>query len=133
MRLVLTLIMSISDPAVMAQGTNQVIQRLEKVATLIRDNRIVEAERQLAAISRTAPNSPDVLNLLGTIRAKQNRLNEAESLFLQTLKIEERFTPARMNLSYLYVLKRAPDKAIFQLREVLRVQPDNVEATQRLP
>lgn len=133
MRLVLALILSICAPAVLAQGPDQVIQRLEKVAALIRDNRIVEAERQLAAISRTAPNSPDVLNLLGTIRAKQNRLNEAESLFLQTLKIEDKFTPARMNLSYLYVLKRAPDKAIFQLREVLRIQPDNVEATQKLP
>lgn len=133
MRLLLILILSIFAPAVLAQGTDQVVQRLEQVAALIRDNRIVEAERQLAAISRTAPNSPDVLNLLGTIRAKQNRLNEAESLFLQTLKIEDKFTPARMNLSYLYVLKRAPDKAIFQLREVLRVQPNNVEATQKLP
>jgi hypothetical protein len=47
------------------------IQRLEQIAVLIRDNLIVEAERQLAAISRTAPNSPDVLNLLGTIRANK--------------------------------------------------------------
>jgi Flp pilus assembly protein TadD len=106
---------------------------LEHVAALIRDNRMPEAERQLAAISRTAPNSPDVLNLMGTIRAKQNRLNEAEALFLQVLRIEERFTPARMNLSYLYVVKRAPDKAIFQLREVLRLEPNNSEAVQKLP
>lgn len=133
MRLLLALILSICVPAVLAQNADQLIKRLEEVAVLIRDNRIVEAERQLIAISRTTPNSPDVLNLLGTIRAKQNRLNEAESLFLQTLRIEENFTPARMNLSYLYVLKRAPDKAIFQLKEVLRVQPGNVEATEKLP
>jgi len=132
MRLLLTLILSICVPGVLGQDT-KLVQRFERVAALIHDNRIVEAERQLAAISRTAPNSPDVLNLLGTIRAKQNRLNEAESLFLQTLRIEEKFIPARMNLSYLYVLKRAPDKAIFQLREILRIQPDNAEATQKLP
>ena len=108
-------------------------KRLEHVAALIRDNRMAEAERQLAAISRTAPNSPDVLNLMGTIRAKQNRLNEAEALFLQVLQIEERFTPARMNLSYLYMVRRAPDKAIFQLREVLRLEPNNAEAVQKLP
>ena len=106
---------------------------LEHVAALIRDNRVAEAERQLAAISRTAPNSPDVLNLMGTIRAKQNRLNEAEALFLRVLQIEERFTPARMNLSYLYMVKRAPDKAVFQLREVLRLDPNNVDAVQKLP
>ena len=115
-----------------AQDTT-LLRSLERVAGLIRDNRMVEAERQLAAISRTAPNSPDVLNLLGTIRAKQNRLNEAEALFLQVLRIEERFTPARMNLSYLYVVKRAPDKAIFQLTEVLRLDPNNAEATHKLP
>ena len=109
------------------------LQNLERVAALIRDNRMAEAERQLASISRTAPNSPDVLNLLGTIRAKQNRLNEAESLFLQVLKIEENFTPARMNLSYLYVLKRAPDRAIFELKEVLRLDPNNAQALQKLP
>ena len=106
---------------------------LERVAALIRDNRMAEAEKQLAAISRTAPKSPDVLNLMGTIRAKQNRLNEAEALFLQVLQIEERFTPARMNLSYLYMVKRAPDKALFQLREVLRLEPNNAEAVQKLP
>src|SRR6185503_4693981 len=133
MRLLLALILSFCVPAVVAQETDQLLKRLDQVAVLIRDNRIVEAERQLESISRTTPNSPDVLNLLGTIRAKQNRLNEAETLFLQTLRIEEHFTPARMNLSYLYVLKRAPDKAIFQLREVLRVQPGNVEATEKLP
>jgi len=133
MRLLVALILSICVPPVLAQNTDPVIKRFEHVAALIRDNRIVEAERQLAAISRTTPNSPDALNLLGTIRAKQNRLNEAESLFLQTLRIEEKFTPARMNLSYLYVLKRAPDKAIFQLKEILRVEPGNAEATQKLP
>jgi hypothetical protein len=71
MRLLLTLILAICAPAVLAQDTNRLIQRLEQIAVLIRDNRIVEAERQLAAISRTAPNSPDVLNLLGTIRANK--------------------------------------------------------------
>ena len=115
-----------------AQDTD-LIRRLEQVAVLIRDNRMVEAERQLASISRIAPNSPDVLNLMGTIRARQNRLNEAEALFLQVLRIEERFTPARLNLSYLYVVKRVPDKAIFQLQEVLRLDPNNAEATQKLP
>jgi hypothetical protein len=71
MRLLLTLILAICAPAVLAQDTNRLIQRLEQIAVLIRDNLIVEAERQLAAISRTAPNSPDVLNLLGTIRANK--------------------------------------------------------------
>lgn len=109
------------------------VESLERVAALIRDNKIAEAERQLAPIMRTSPNAPAVLNLMGTIRAKQNRLNEAEALFLQALRNNETFTGARMNLTYLYILKRAPDKAIAQLREVLRHEPNNAEATERLP
>ena len=132
MRLFLALIMAICVPAVVAQDTDPVVKRLEQIAALIRANRVVEAERQLVSLSRTTPNSPDVLNLMGTIRAKQNRLNEAEALFLLVLQIEEQFTPARMNLSYLYVVKRAPDKAIFQLKEVLRFEPTNAEASQKL-
>jgi tetratricopeptide (TPR) repeat protein len=74
-----------------------------------------------------------VLNLLGTIRAKQNRLNDAEALFLQALRGNEKFTGARLNLAYLYLLRRAPDKAIFQLKEILRFEPGNTEAAQKLP
>src|SRR6185503_6592137 len=99
MRLLLALILSFCVPAVVAQETDQLLKRLDQVAVLIRDNRIVEAERQLAAISRTTPNTPDVLTLLDTSRAKQNRLNEAETLFLKTRRIEENSTPARMTLS----------------------------------
>ena len=132
MRLLLALILSICVPGVLAQETDPVVQRLEQVAALIRANRIVEAERQLVSISRTMPNSPAVPNLMGTIRAKQNRLNEAESLFLQALRHDEKFTGARMNLAYLYLLRRAPDKASFQLKEILRFEPNNVEASQKL-
>jgi predicted Zn-dependent protease len=132
MPILMALILLLCVPAVLAQDTDPVVQRLEEVAALIRSNRIAEAERQLASVSRTAPNSPGALNLLGTIRAKQNRLNEAETLFLQAVRNDETFTGARMNLAYLYILKRAPDKASVQLKEVLRYEPGNVEASQKL-
>ena len=116
----------------LAQGAD-VVPSLERAAALIRENRIVEAERLLIPIQRATPNEPLVLNLLGTIRAKQNRLNEAEALFLQAVRSDEKFTGARLNLTYLYVLRRSPDKAIVQLREILRYEPGNVEALQKLP
>lgn len=108
-------------------------ENLERVAALIRDNKIVEAEGQLASIIRATPNSAAALNLMGTIRGKQNRLNEAESLFLQALRHDETFTGARWNLTYLYLIKRSPDKAISQLKEILRIEPGNADATQKLP
>lgn len=112
---------------VRAQSTDAV-QALEQVAALIRDDRLVEAERELTRLLRVAPDLPVALNLMGSVRAKQGRLAEAETLFLSAVKNDKNFTGARMNLVYLYLLKRAPDKAIPQLNEVLALEPENREA-----
>lgn len=104
------------------------VQVFEQVATLIRDNRFAEAEKELTAILRVTPELPVALNFLGTIRGKQGRLNEAELLFLRAIQNDKSFTGARMNLVYLYLLKRAPEKAISQLNEVLILEPENAEA-----
>jgi tetratricopeptide (TPR) repeat protein len=117
----------------LASQDADLVQRFEQVVTLIRENKLIEAEKQLATISRTVPAAPITLNLLGTIRAKQNRLNEAETLFLQAVQKDEKFTGARLNLVYLYVLKRNPELAITQLREILRLEPGNAEAARKLP
>ena len=105
----------------------QDVARLERVAALIRENKTPEAERQLAILLRSKPNEPVALNLLGTIRAKQNRLYEAETLFIRSTVNNPRYTAARMNLAYLYLQKRDPAKAVVQLKEVLISEPANTE------
>jgi len=104
------------------------VKVFEQIASQVRDNRLAEAEKDLTSILRVQPDLPVALNFLGTIRAKQNRLLEAENLFLRAVKKNDKFTGARMNLAYLYLLKRTPDKAIVQLNEVLVLEPDNAEA-----
>ena len=106
----------------------QDVARLERVATLIRENKTTEAERQLALLLKSKPNEPVALNLMGTIRAKQNRLNEAEALFVRAIVNDPRYTGARMNLAYLYLEKGEPAKAVVQLTEVLTIEPDNADA-----
>jgi len=98
------------------------------VATLISNNRLAEAEKELTSVLRVAPNLPAALNLMGSVRAKQNRLIEAETLFLRAVQNDKTYTGARMNLVYLYLLKHAPDKAIAQLNEVVALEPQNLEA-----
>jgi len=105
-----------------------IVQVFEQIATLIRDNRLAEAEKELTAVLRLSPDLPVALNLMGSVRAKQGRLIEAETLFLRAVRNDKTFTGARMNLVYLYQLKHAPDKAIVQLKEVLAVEPENVAA-----
>lgn len=104
------------------------VQVFEQIATLIRDNRLAEAEKELTAVLRLSPDLPVALNLMGSVRAKQGRLVEAETLFLRAVRNDKTFNGARMNLVYLYQLKRAPEKAIVQLKEVLALEPENLAA-----
>lgn len=124
----LVLLMSSFVPA----QTNNIQERLEKAAALIRENRIAEAEQQLNSILKMAPNQSVALNLLGTVRAQQGRLNDAENLLIRAEKLDPTFVAVHMNLAFLYLLKHAPEKSILELKEVVRLEPNNVEANYKL-
>jgi Tfp pilus assembly protein PilF len=109
-----------------------VVQLFEQVAALIQNNRLAEAESELTAVLRVTPDLPLALNLMGSVRAKQGRLDEAELLFLRAVRNDKSFAGARMNLVYLYLLKRAPEKSILQLREILTLEPEHAEANEKL-
>lgn len=105
---------------------------LERAAALIGGNQLAEAERQLNQVLKVAPDEAAALNLLGAIRAKQGRLDEADALFSRAVRSDSAFAGARMNLAYLYLLKGEPEKTASELKEVLRLEPANAEAGYRL-
>ncbi|MBV8857985.1 MAG: tetratricopeptide repeat protein [Acidobacteria bacterium] len=119
-------------PAAATAQTNDRVEQLKRAAALIGSDQLAEAERELNQILRAAPGEAEALNLLGALRAKQGRLEEAEALFLRAVRGDEKLSGARMNLAYLYLLKREPEKSAAQLREVLRLEPENAEAAHRL-
>ena len=69
---------------------------------------------------------------MGTIRAQQGKLDEAEVLLTHAAKNDPTFVPVHMNLAHLYLLKGEPRKTIAELREVLRLDPANSEAVEKL-
>jgi protein O-GlcNAc transferase len=107
-------------------------KQLEHAAALIADNRTTDAEKEISSILRVAPNEPAALNLLGTIRAKQGRLREAETLFLRAISGDRQYIGAHMNLAHLYTLMRQPKKTVSELRQVLLLDQKNGEALDRL-
>src|SRR6266550_2340140 len=131
LRTILAFLVLLSSPFVSAQ-TRNIQDRLENAAALIRDNRIAEAEQQLSSILKMAPNQAAALNLLGTLRAQQGRLTEAESLLTRAAKIDPGFVAVHMNLAFLYMLKHAPEKTISELKLVVNLEPNNVEANYKL-
>jgi len=112
--------------------TSNIQERLENAAALIRDNRIAEAEQQLKIILKTTPNQPVALNLLGTVRAQQGRLNDAEDLLTRAAKIDPSLVAVHMNLAFLYLLRNLPEKTIAELKEVVRLDPNSVEGNYKL-
>ena len=117
---------------VSSQVRPNLVERLESAAMLIRDDRLAEAERQLDAILKSNANQPDALNLLGAVRAKQKRFDEAEKFFTRAVNANASLVSARMNLAQLYLIQSKPQAAISELNQVLRLQPDNSEAFDRL-
>jgi protein O-GlcNAc transferase len=107
-------------------------KKLERAAALIVENRLDEAEQQLKSLLGVAPNTAVALDLLGTVRAKQGRLDDAEALFTRAVRADNQLIGAHMNLAYLYLLKGAPEKTALELKEVLRLDPDNADATDKL-
>jgi Flp pilus assembly protein TadD len=128
--LTITLVFMAASFATAQPATVQ--QRLEKAASLIRDNRIAEAELQLNSVLKTAPNEPVALNLLGTVRAQQGRLNEAEALLVRSARIDSSYVAVHMNLAFLYLLRNDPEKTISELKEVIKLEPNNIEANYKL-
>ncbi|MFL6227163.1 MAG: tetratricopeptide repeat protein [Pyrinomonadaceae bacterium] len=114
-----------------AQESSHAAQ-IERAAALITVNRIPEAEQLLNGVLKSSSDDPLALNLLGTVRAQQGRLDEAEALFARALRVDPQFAGAHANLAYLHLLKREPEKAVAQLREVHRIVPDDADTTYKL-
>jgi predicted Zn-dependent protease len=129
--LALILIVSTGSQAAEVQS-DDVTKRLEQVATLISENRTSEAEQALSSLLAKAPNDPAALNLFGTIRAKQGRLKEAETLFLRAARSDAHFVGPHENLAYLYTLMGQPTRTIDELRQVLSLDPGNSNALDKL-
>lgn len=130
--LVLALLCTLLASTGASAQVNNRAERLERAAALVASDKLAEAEQELNLVLKAAPDEAAALNLLGALRAKQGRLDEAEVFFTRAVRSDARLVGARMNLAYLYLLKREPEKTASELREVLRLEPANADAAYRL-
>src|ERR1700741_4747008 len=90
------------------------------------------AETDLQALLLTNPQDYRALNLLGIVRAQQQRDREAEKLFRQVIEIKPDFAGGHAGLGLLYIQSGRPSQAIPEFRETLRLDSGRQDVREKL-
>jgi tetratricopeptide (TPR) repeat protein len=108
---------------------------LQRAAELIRKGELRQAEAQLNLVFKREPREANALNLLGVIRAQQQRPREAEKLFLSAIEVNKSLLGAYLNVGQLYLDLKKPDRALWAFTEAEKLhaaRPGNEPSFQLL-
>jgi tetratricopeptide (TPR) repeat protein len=104
------------------------VQALRLAASALQRHDAKGAETLLESLLAKSPNDPVALNLMGLVRVEQQAPAEAEKLFRQAIKESgNHIVGPHVNLAALYASQRPLD-AIAELREALKLAPENAQA-----
>ncbi|HEU0253519.1 MAG TPA: tetratricopeptide repeat protein, partial [Pyrinomonadaceae bacterium] len=117
-----------ATPILQAQTTGDVnLERLAQAINAIGENRLPDAEKLLNSVLAAMPNDADALNLLGVVRAKQDRSTEAARLFKRALERSPSHLGAHINLGELLLTSNRPSEALPILRRAHTLAPNRPE------
>ena len=103
------------------------LERLAQAINAINENKLSQAEELLNSVLAALPNDADALNLLGVVRAKQDRPNEAEKLFKRALTRSPSHLGAHINLGEFLLTSNRPADAMPILLRAHRLAPNRPE------
>src|SRR5690242_13592486 len=112
--------------AAMTDGEVQVL--LQRALNHILNNQELEADAAMSALVKGRPSDAIALQLLGVLRRAQNRWEEAETLYRQSLAIDPAQPHVHQNLGNLLRVMGRNDEALAEHREAIRLKPNYVEA-----
>jgi tetratricopeptide (TPR) repeat protein len=113
-------------------GRSAADSMLHHAAQLLAAGNRAQADSELETIIRQFPNESRALDLLGILRAQQQRDTEAEELFQRAIQSKPDFASPHIHLGLLYMQVGQPDKAVPALQEGLRLAPDRTDASKAL-
>src|SRR5215213_6505558 len=123
--LLIALMMGVLSAAIAAQ-VDVTTDHLQRAADLIRQGELSLAEKQLNLVFKREPREANALNLLGVIRAQQQRPREAEKLFLDAIQANKSLLGAYRNLGQLYVVLKNRRRAEELFLAALEINPEDV-------
>ena len=117
---------------IQAQDTDVNLNRLAEAIKAISSDDLPQAERLLNTVLAALPDDPDALNLLGVVRAKQNRAAEAERLFRRALVRSPAHVSAHINLGELLLTTNRSEEATVVLLRAHKLAPNRPEINLKL-
>lgn len=103
------------------------LDRLAEAANAISTNQLPHAEELLNSVLATSPNDADALNLLGVVRAKQNRIADAERLFRRAISSLPSHVGAHINLAEFLISHDRSEEAMPVLLRAYKLAPSRPE------
>lgn len=110
-----------------AKRDEENLRRLEQAVAAISAGELTRAESLLRAALAASPRDADALNLLGVVRAQQQRAAEAERLFQRAVASAPTHLGARVNLGELYLTTNRPQLALPTLLAAHKLAPERAD------
>ena len=107
-------------------------QKVARVATLIQAGKLDQAEGLLWEVLTQHPENAEALNLLGSVRSKQKRFTESETLLRRATSLAPDLLPAYINLARVFHAQAETDKEVATLMDALRLAPSDAEVNSSL-
>jgi tetratricopeptide (TPR) repeat protein len=101
---------------------------LQRAVALVQEGRLAEAATAAESAMADPATRPVACSVLGTIRIRQERFEEAAHLLQEAIRLEPRLVGAHLSLAELYTLRRDTEHAIPLYRRVVELDPFNVPA-----
>src|SRR5215218_2942090 len=134
MKLLMALLLVATASIAHAQTTNADpnLNRLAGAGNAINENQLARAEGLLNSVLATSRNDADALNLLGVVRAKQDRVADAERLFRRALASLPSHVSAHVNLAELLLTHDRSAEAMPVLLRAHKLAPERAEINLKL-
>ena len=114
-----------------ASGANST-EHLRDAAQFVVRGDLKRAEDEIQMVLANNPEDYRALNLLGIVRAQQQRRDEAQKLFLQVVRMKPDYAGAHVSLGLLYSETNRPDQAIAEFESALHLDPKREDAAKPL-
>jgi tetratricopeptide (TPR) repeat protein len=103
-------------------------EALDMALKALNDNKLDQAEKQLAEAVKLAPNHPDVLYLQGVILLRHGQAEQAQAVLEKTTQIDPKNARAFTALGMAFFSENKYDLAVPPLQQSIQLDPSNWES-----